>query len=131
MECGASLAELEYGGVLNVPQAVKSLPWSSSLTATAPGKEELETIESLRSMIASDVLTDGAVFTTFTSPFEVPPGVSNPSGKRHLDLPLIYCDQTASNRPVKSIEQYLENVCLPFYGNTHTNTSISGSQSKY
>jgi hypothetical protein len=23
----------------------------------------------------------------------------------------------------------MEDVCLPFYGNTHTNTSITGSQS--
>jgi len=53
---------------------------------------------------------------TFISPFS-------------SNLPLVYCDQTASNRACTSIERYMEQVCLPLYGNTHTNTSITGSQS--
>jgi hypothetical protein len=129
MECGSSLAELEYGGQMDVPRKDESSSESPSpgLEGEAPGNPQ--SIESLRSLMASDVLKDGASWTTFSSPFEVPRGVSNPSKKRYLDLPLVYCDQTASNRPVKSIEKYMEDVCLPFYGNTHTNTSITGSQS--
>jgi hypothetical protein len=46
-----------------------------------------------------------------------------------LKVPLVYCDFTASSRPLRSIEEYLHRTCLPFYGNTHTNTSITGSQS--
>jgi hypothetical protein len=129
MECGTSLAELEFVGEMDVPWKEESSFESPSqgLKGKAPGN--LQSIDSLRSLMASDVLKDGASLTTFSSPFEVPRGVSNPSEKRYLDLPLVYCDQTASNRPVKSIEKYIEDVCLPFYGNTHTNTSITGSQS--
>jgi hypothetical protein len=129
MECGTSLAELEFVGEMDVPWKEESSFESPSqgLKGKAPGNPQ--SIDSLRSLMASDVLKDGASLTTFSSPFEVPRGVSNPSEKRYLDLPLVYCDQTASNRPVKSIEKYIEDVCLPFYGNTHTNTSITGSQS--
>jgi hypothetical protein len=72
------------------------------------------------------VLTDGGggVYTTFASPFAAPKGCSIQT----MRLPLVYCDQTASNRPVRSIERYMENVCLPLYGNTHTTTSVTGSQ---
>lgn len=123
MESGTSLAEREYGGEMSVLQQPDS-------SFEVRGSQPPESLDSLRSLIASDALTGGtSSTTTFSSPFEVPPGVSNPSGKRYLDLPLVYCDQTASNRPVKSIEQYIQQVCLPFYGNTHTNTSITGSQS--
>lgn len=57
-----------------------------------------------------------------TSPLEFSPGIS-------AKLPLVYCDFTASHRPLQSIESYLTQECLPFYGNTHTNTSLTGSQS--
>jgi hypothetical protein len=130
MECGTSLAELEYyGGQMDVPRKEESSSDSPSLGLKEEAPGNPQSIDSLRSLMASDVLKDGANLTTFSSPFEVPRGVSNPSEKRYLDLPLVYCDQTASNRPVKSIEKYMEDVCLPFYGNTHTNTSITGSQS--
>lgn len=46
-----------------------------------------------------------------------------------MKVPLVYCDQTASNRPLASIEKYIYDACLPLYGNTHTNTSVTGSQS--
>jgi selenocysteine lyase/cysteine desulfurase len=89
----------------------------------------------LRTHIAQDALTQNssnhnnnhsskARLTTFTSPFELP-------GQQHqpITLPMVYCDQTASNRPLQSIEKYLQDKCWPLYGNTHTNTSITGSQS--
>ena len=112
----------------------------------------IKTIHELRSMIASDVLcgkekegkTEGLPLQ-FSSPFEDMfekqrlkqlinkqqqhvNTTTNVSSKNYL-LPLIYCDQTASNRPISSIETYLQQVCLPLLGNTHTNTSITGSQS--
>mmetsp|Transcript_29052 Transcript_29052/g.32590 ORF Transcript_29052/g.32590 Transcript_29052/m.32590 type:complete len:1297 (-) Transcript_29052:13-3903(-) len=46
-----------------------------------------------------------------------------------LRVPMIYCDFTASHRPLKSIERYIRETCLPYYGNTHTNTSVTGGQS--
>lgn len=42
---------------------------------------------------------------------------------------LIYCDWTASGRGLKSIEHFMNQKVLPFYGNTHTNTSQTGSKS--
>lgn len=46
-------------------------------------------------------------------------------GKR----PIVYADWTASARGVHQIEQYIQNEVNPFYGNTHTTTSITGHQS--
>jgi hypothetical protein len=60
--------------------------------------------------------------TAIVSPFEWQPGHA-------AQVPLVYCDFTASHRPSTSIERYLWTTCLPYYGNTHTNTSITGSQS--
>ena len=119
LENGSSLAEGEHDDKASPRKSPsKNVPLDDS-------------IESLRAAIASDVLTDpGRTTTSFTSPFSVPAEVlkKNPNC-RSLQLPLVYCDQTASNRPCTSIERYMEQVCLPLYGNTHTNTSITGSQS--
>lgn len=111
LECGTSLAEHEHY------QCAQEEP---NPTTTQNGKDE--TVESLRNLLASDVLTGGqGPFTMFASPFEVPRG-------SRINVPMVYCDQTASNRPLKSIERYMERVCLPLYGNTHTISSITGSQ---
>ena len=112
----------------------------------------IKNIHDLRSIIASDVLgckngdgkeEEGALLQ-FSSPFEdmfekqrLKQQQQQQQNKKHYynsnaakySLPLIYCDQTASNRPISSIETYLQQVCLPLMGNTHTNTSITGSQS--
>jgi hypothetical protein len=134
-DCGTSLAEHEHyrrqlGGHHDDDTTLIS---SQQQEQQKGGKEE--TIESLRDLLASDVLTDeGRECSTFASPFEAPSTNTRrkPSmvqeKSRFLQVPLVYCDQTASNRPVKSIEQYMERVCLPLYGNTHTNTSITGCQ---
>lgn len=118
LECGTSLAELEFGSEKSQEkQSLQSL------------NDDVSSIGSLRSLLASDVLMDdGSLYTTFTSPFE-DPSTTSVNKKKYVNLPLVYCDQTASNRPCKSIERYMEKVCLPLYGNTHTNTSITGSQS--
>ncbi len=119
-ECGTSLAEHEHR---QEDFQHKNDSTHDDVTVS------FQSIDSLRGSIASNIITSGKDFTTFASPFEVPPGVAHPTGGRYLEVPLVYCDQTASNRPLESIERYMEKVCLPLYGNTHTNTSITGSQS--
>ncbi|KAG5192248.1 pyridoxal phosphate-dependent transferase, partial [Tribonema minus] len=44
-------------------------------------------------------------------------------------MPLVYADWTATGRSLASIESYIANEVMPMYGNTHTTTSITGSQS--
>jgi selenocysteine lyase/cysteine desulfurase/tRNA(Ile)-lysidine synthase TilS/MesJ len=43
--------------------------------------------------------------------------------------PIVYADWTASARGIQQIEDYLQKEVMPFYGNTHTSTSITGHQS--
>jgi len=47
-----------------------------------------------------------------------------PFGSRQI----LYADYTASGRGLKFIEDYIQQKVLPFYGNTHTTTSITGVQ---
>jgi len=42
--------------------------------------------------------------------------------------PLVYADYTASGRALDFIEQYISEQVLPFYANTHTETSYTGAQ---
>ncbi|XP_057312745.1 uncharacterized protein LOC130654218 isoform X2 [Hydractinia symbiolongicarpus] len=41
---------------------------------------------------------------------------------------VIYCDYTASGKSLQFIEDYIRDEVLPYYGNTHTTTSISSLQ---
>ena len=43
--------------------------------------------------------------------------------------PLVYADYTASGRSLKFIEEYIQEYVLPYYANTHTETSYTGAQS--
>ncbi len=43
--------------------------------------------------------------------------------------PLIYADYTASGRALTFIEDTIREKVLPFYANTHTETSFTGAQS--
>lgn len=43
--------------------------------------------------------------------------------------PLVYADYTASGRSLEFIERFITNKVLPFYANTHTETSFTGAQS--
>ncbi|CAF0830779.1 unnamed protein product [Rotaria sordida] len=42
---------------------------------------------------------------------------------------MIYCDYTASGRPLQFIESYIKTHVLPLYGNTHSETSLCAQQS--
>jgi len=42
--------------------------------------------------------------------------------------PLIYADYTASGRSLSFIEEFIQHNVLPFYANTHTETSYTGAQ---
>ncbi len=44
------------------------------------------------------------------------------------EKPLIYADYTASGRSLDFIEDYIREQVLPFYANTHTETSYTGAQ---
>lgn len=50
-------------------------------------------------------------------------------GGPYGDKPCVYADWTASGRALKQVENYIANEVLPFYGNTHTTTSVAGNQS--
>lgn len=44
------------------------------------------------------------------------------------DKPLVYADYTASGRSLAMIEDFIRDKVLPFYANTHTETSHTGAQ---
>jgi len=50
--------------------------------------------------------------------------ISTPFGSK----PLVYADYTASGRSLSFIEDYIRDQVLPYYANTHTETSYTGAQ---
>jgi len=132
LECGSSLAEREFASECQQEERQQQETLNNSQLPTSASCEEM--INSIRDEIANDIVSNGNV-QMFSSPFETAAthasvGQTNiPEDERYVKVPLVYCDQTASNRALVSIEQYIHNKCLPLYGNTHTNTSITGSQS--
>jgi hypothetical protein len=115
MECGPSQAEDEHRGppppLAEEVNKQEESSFQNKKNNSAGSLPSFVSVESLREWLADDVTTE----RSFVSPW----------GGR---VPLVYADHTASNRPMKSIEMYLQNVCMPLYGNTHTNTSLTGSQ---
>jgi len=51
-------------------------------------------------------------------------GIQTPFGQK----PLVYADYTASGRSLSFIEDFIRDQVLPFYANTHTETSFTGAQ---
>ena len=51
-------------------------------------------------------------------------GIQTPFGIK----PLVYADYTASGRSLGFIEDFIRDSVLPFYANTHTETSFTGAQ---
>jgi selenocysteine lyase/cysteine desulfurase len=50
--------------------------------------------------------------------------IDTPFGRK----PLVYADYTASGRSLTQIEDFIRNQVLPYYANTHTETSYTGAQ---
>lgn len=50
--------------------------------------------------------------------------IQTPFGER----PLVYADYTASGRSLSFIENFIQQQVLPFYANTHTESSFTGAQ---
>ncbi len=147
LECGTSLAELEHTSEIyqqnehkdeemeyvHVAGTRQSITINQDFDMTDSHSVQ-QKINLLRLSIAKDIVTNDSI-TMFTSPFETEKARNStgqteiPESERYVPVPLIYCDQTASNRPLKSIDNFVNKHCLPMYGNTHTNTSVTGSQS--
>lgn len=51
--------------------------------------------------------------------------IETPFGKK----PLVYADYTASGRALSFVEAQLQRTVLPFYANTHSESSLTGAQS--
>lgn len=56
-------------------------------------------------------------------------GSNKPFATCFGEKPLIYADYTASGRSLTFIEDYIRDEVLPWYANTHTETSRTGAQS--
>lgn len=67
--------------------------------------------EALLHFINKDVIGSSASF-------------EGPFGRRKI----VYCDYIASGKAVNSIEQFIMKRVLPMYANTHTQSSVTGSQ---
>ena len=137
LECGTSLAELEYTSEKQQNERKSEEKGHGKVGASSSTEISLsaeEKIQNMRNSLANDIVRNGDV-PMFTSPYETPEAqkamgqTAIPEKERYVSVPLVYCDQTASNRALNSVEKYIQNVCLPLYGNTHTNTSVTGSQS--
>lgn len=50
--------------------------------------------------------------------------IQTPFGRK----PLVYADYTASGRSLQMIEDFIQQRVLPYYANTHTETSFTGAQ---
>jgi hypothetical protein len=114
LETGFSLSENAHG------EQGHDIPASAGGGAGKGSATTVSSLEELRQQVIDDII--GGTSAVVTSPLEFSPG-------EPARLPLVYCDFTASHRPLQSIENYLTQQCLPSYGNTHTNTSLTGSQS--
>jgi len=129
MESGSSQAE----DVWTVPSITAAAVASSDQTTQDGAKtsstfdkssssvdEAWAEIHALRSKLADDVITDPASadnpynFPSFVSPYEPPNSSAQPhQSYKGMSIPLVYCDQTASQRPIASIENYIQSTSMP------------------
>ncbi|MEQ9464903.1 MAG: aminotransferase class V-fold PLP-dependent enzyme [Haliea sp.] len=54
-------------------------------------------------------------------------GQRQPIATAFGDMPLVYADYTASGRSLNFVEDYIRTQVLPYYANTHTETSFTGA----
>ena len=54
----------------------------------------------------------------------IPNNFTTPYGERQI----VYVDYTATGRHLAFVEDYIQKKVIPFYGNTHTSTSVTGLQ---
>ena len=146
MECGTSLAEDAWAVPSIADASTASSEGSGNKKSNATGDGDGSSIDDawakiheLRAKLAADVISDPPSsdnnngssgdnpfnFPTFISPYEQPQHAGKSKGTPHqtykgMPIPLVYCDQTASQRPVKSIENYLREFSMPCHANTHT-----------
>src|SRR3989338_7635260 len=84
---------------------------SSSNESTNKKRSALQTtkLQTKLEKLRSDIIGEGVGYMT-------------PFGERKL----VYADYTASGRSLYSIENYIHNTVLPFYGNVHSEASMTG-----
>src|SRR5678809_1284675 len=75
-----------------------------------PCRQRKSTLENFFSSFRKNIIGNQQ---TFISPF----------GKKQI----VYADWTASGRAYKPIEEFIQNEIMPFLGNTHTETTITGT----
>mgnify|MGYP000520251386 CR=1 FL=1 len=85
---------------------------SLNIQETEGKKISEDTSEQLIARVQASVIGQGHIFDT-------------PFGEKRL----VYADWTASGRGLSFVERHIQEDVLPFYGNTHTTTSITGLQS--
>jgi hypothetical protein len=74
----------------------------------------MENKESLLQYICDNVIGENVEFTS-------------PYGTRKV----VYCDYTASGRALRFVEDFIQAEVLPFYGNTHTTTTVTSLQTTH
>jgi len=106
----------------------QQLETGSSLAESAYSIQESDSTNGgLRGLI-DDVSTSKSVLTQLREDIIAPKNKSI-SSPFFSNVPMIYCDHTASNRALNTIETFIRDTVLPLYANTHTTTSHTGSQS--
>ena len=94
----------------DLPDAHVAEPAESANAATA-ASSTADSGEQLLDSIRRGVIGEGSAFR-------------GPFGFRHV----LYADWTASGRNLDFIEDYVRDNVLPFYGNTHTTTTVTALQ---
>ena len=81
-------------------------------------------MQSARSLYHRSMATEDLIELIRSSVVGADTAIDGPFGPRRVT----YADYTASGKPLSFIESYIRDVVLPFYANTHTETSGTGLQ---